>query len=262
MPKIRWELISCAFRGHFLVGTDARTIRPEDAIFARESDGLRQYRCLRCSSWVLRRPPLRPSRDTAPARAEIELPIRGRLLRDRYVLRLIAIDRAFHVLIFTTVATLIFVFASHEQTLHQLYVQLLQGFQDANNGIAFSDTLLKFQGVFSFKVVHIYEVGTIIGVLAALEAIEMIGLWQGKRWAEYLTFIATILFIPYEIYELIHGVTVIKAGAFIINVAIAVYLLYAKRLFGVHGGGKGEAREKRKDSGWSYLERTSPSPRP
>lgn len=261
MPKIRWELISCALHGHFLIGTDARTIRPQDEIFAREYDGLRLYRCLRCSSWVVRRPPSRPSRDVPPSRKEIDLPIRGQLLRDRYVLRLIAIDRAFHVLVFTTVATLIFIFATHEQNLHQLYEQLLQGFQGENNGIALSNTLLRFQGVFDFKAIHIYEVAAIIALLAALEAIEMIGLWQGKRWAEYLTFLATILFIPYEIYELIHGVTVIKVIALVINVAIAVYLLYAKRLFGVHGGAKGEAREKRKDSGWSYLERTSPTSR-
>ena len=38
-----------------------------------------------------------------------------------------------------------------------------------------------------------------------------------------------------------------------INVAIAVYLLYAKRLFGLRGGGGAEARERARDVGWEAL---------
>lgn len=262
LPRIRWELISCALHGHFLVGTDARTLRPKDAIFAREVDGLRLYRCLRCSSWSVKRLPAHPKRDVPPAKKDIELPIRGQLLRDRYVLRLIAVDRAVHVLILGLIATLILFFASHQQGLRTEYTQILQAFQDVNSGLTFSRELIRFQGIFDFKQIHVYEVGLLVLAYAALEAVEMIGLWRGRRWAEYLTFIATILFIPYEVYELIHGVTVVKVIAFAINVAIAVYLLYAKRLFGVHGGSKGEAREKAEDSGWAYLERTSPQPRP
>lgn len=265
LPTIRWELISCAFHGHFLVGTDARSIREQHATFVRESDGLRLYRCLRCSSWVLRRPPARPSRDFPPDKAAIDLPIRGRLLRDRYVLRLIAIDRSVHVLILAAVAILIFLFASHQEGLRMIYLQILQGFQGVNSGVTFShelvDTLGRLQGFFTFKPVHIVEVGVMVTVFACIEALEMIGLWQGKRWAEYLTFVATVAFIPYEIFELSHGITLIKAGAFLINVAIAFYLLYAKRLFGINGGAKGEAREERDDSGWAYLERTSPKAR-
>ena len=57
-----------------------------------------------------------------------------------------------------------------------------------------------------------------------------------KRWAEYLTFIATSLLIPYEIYELYLRVSVLKVVAFVLNVLVVAYLLYAKRLFGVRGG--------------------------
>src|SRR3954451_22682893 len=34
-----------------LVGLDARHVRPEDAVVAREIDGVRWHRCLRCDSW-------------------------------------------------------------------------------------------------------------------------------------------------------------------------------------------------------------------
>jgi len=65
----------------------------------------------------------------------------------------------------------------------------------------------------------------------------MVGLWFAKRWAEYLTFpVATILLIPFEIYELTSSVSALKLVTFVINVAIAVYLLWSKRLFGLNGG--------------------------
>jgi uncharacterized membrane protein (DUF2068 family) len=260
LPTVRWDLISCGFNGHFLVGTDARTIREEDSVFAREHAGLRHYRCLRCNSWVIKKAPRSPTRDTPPSRDDIELPIRGRLLRDHYVLRLIAVDRAVHVVILSSIAILLFLFASHQSGLRSIYFQILQGFQGVNSSLIFSRFLENIQGVFDFKPIHIVEVGFIVTALALIEAIEMVGLWRGRRWAEYLTFVATILFIPYEIYELLHGVSVVKLVAFAINVAIAVYLLYAKRLFGVNGGAKGDRRDQRIDIGWAWLERTSPKP--
>ena len=49
------------------------------------------------------------------------------------------------------------------------------------------------------------------------------------------------LLIPIEIYELSSSVSVFKVITFVINVAIVVYLLLAKRLFGLRGGHRAEA---------------------
>jgi uncharacterized membrane protein (DUF2068 family) len=92
-----------------------------------------------------------------------------------------------------------------------------------------------------------------------LEGVEAVGLWYQKRWAEYLTFVATILFMPYEIYELSRSVSPFKVVALVINIAIAAYLLFAKRLFGLRGGGEAEERERARDVGWTALERTAPA---
>lgn len=68
-------------------------------------------------------------------------------------------------------------------------------------------------------------------VYALLEGTEGVGLAMRRRWAEYLTVIATGILIPYEAYEVIHHVTLFKIGALLLNVAVVGYLAYRKRLF-------------------------------
>ncbi|MGO9194005.1 MAG: hypothetical protein ACLP8X_36885, partial [Streptosporangiaceae bacterium] len=76
-PKLRYELIGCGLHGHEILGTDAAALRAEDELFARESGGLRWYRCMRCDSWVALTPPDHPTRKYPPSREEITLPLRG-----------------------------------------------------------------------------------------------------------------------------------------------------------------------------------------
>src|SRR5438128_88813 len=66
---------------------------------------------------------------------------------------------------------------------------------------------------------------------AALEGTEGVGLAMRRRWAEYLTVIATGILIPYEAYEVVHRVTLFKVGALLLNLAVVGYLAYRKRLF-------------------------------
>ncbi|OLD05231.1 MAG: hypothetical protein AUI87_04995 [Actinobacteria bacterium 13_1_40CM_3_66_19] len=68
-------------------------------------------------------------------------------------------------------------------------------------------------------------------VYAALEATEGVGLAMRRRWAEYLTVIATGILIPYEAYEVILHPTLFKVGALLLNLAVVGYLAYRKRLF-------------------------------
>ena len=120
----------CAVRGHELVGTDAAELRPQDALLAREDPpGTRWYRCLRCDSWLalgrratrLARPP--------PEREEIELPLRGKPLRDKIVLRLIAIDRAFHLVVLSALGVLVLVFAADRRTLRDTFYKVVADLQ-------------------------------------------------------------------------------------------------------------------------------------
>ena len=127
-PRLRYELIGCGLHGHELLGTDAQTLRAQDALFARESGGLRWYRCLRCDSWVALSPPEHPAADHPPSRKISALPLRGRPLRDRYVLRLIAVDRLLHVLAaLAALAAAIFLFANDKAALNAEFTRVLQG---------------------------------------------------------------------------------------------------------------------------------------
>src|ERR1700760_2287662 len=118
---VDWELIACGLNGHVLVGLDAATVKPEDHALVRESAGARWHRCVRCDAWVLLAPPERPGRPSVPALEEIEVPLRGPALSDRYVLRFIAIERSFHVLIFGLLAVAIFLFIPHRHALQSDY---------------------------------------------------------------------------------------------------------------------------------------------
>jgi hypothetical protein len=58
-----------------------------------------------------------------------------------------------------------------------------------------------------------------------------------RRWGEYLTVVATSVFLPWEIYEVSEKITVLRVGALVINIAAVIWLLWSKRLFGLRGGG-------------------------
>src|SRR5205085_10887320 len=135
-PRFHWELLVCGVRGHELVGMDAAHLRPEDAVVAREEDGVRWLRCLRCDSWLPLRPPARPAREHPPERDEVALPLRGRPLRDRVVLRLIAIDRALHFVGFAAAAVAILLLASHEAQIRSIFTRLVADLQGTAGGPA------------------------------------------------------------------------------------------------------------------------------
>jgi uncharacterized membrane protein (DUF2068 family) len=78
------------------------------------------------------------------------------------------------------------------------------------------------------------EVGTF--VYAAVFLVEGVGLLLRRRWAEYLTVIATASLLPLEVYELVERVRTTRALIVVANLAIVLYLIARLR---------GERREGR-----------------
>jgi|SRR5581483_3741570 len=258
-PEFHWELIVCGFAGHELLGTDVARIRPEDAIVVREERGVRWYRCVRCDSWLPLDAPTAPTRETLPSREEIALPRRGKPLRDRVVLRIIAIDRAIHFVVLALLAVAIFLVAAHELRLRHFVYRVVDAVQGTPTGPGHAHGVFgTLEHVLTLRSSTLYAVSAAAAAYAVLEGVEAVGLWYQRRWAEYLTFVATIVFLPYELYELTRSVSPLKIVALVVNIAIAVYLLFAKRLFGLRGGAAAEEREREHDTGWAALERTAP----
>jgi uncharacterized membrane protein (DUF2068 family) len=259
-PRFHYELLVCGLAGHELIGVDARELRAEDALVARVIDGVRWHRCLRCDSWLPVPPPESPARDVPPERSETDLPLRGKPLRDKIVLRVIAVNRAAHFLVLGAIAALIFLFASHRDALRSRVYRAIVDLQTgAGGGHPSKHGLLhQIERGFSLQSDTIRLVGGVFAVYAVVEGVEAYGLWYQKRWAEYLTFLVTASLLPLEVYELAHRLTPFKLLAFVINIAVVAYLLFAKRLFGLRGGVAAEERERKRDVGWEALQRTSP----
>jgi uncharacterized membrane protein (DUF2068 family) len=261
--QVDWELIACGVGGHTLVGTDAAALRPQDALVTREQGETRWHRCLRCDSWVPLGPPERPTRQYPPDRDEIVVPLRGRALRDKVVLRLIAVDRAFHFLILGLLGLAVLALAAHETSLRASFYRVLADLQRGVAGGPVQNTghvgiLHELDRLFALRSGTLHGVGIVLLAYAALEGAEAVGLWLAKRWAEYLTFVATAVLLPLEVYEIVHRATALKVIGFLINLAIVVYLLLAKRLFGLRGGGGAEEAQRARDMGWETIERATP----
>lgn len=60
---------------------------------------------------------------------------------------------------------------------------------------------------------------------AGLFFTEGLGLWFERAWAAYLTVISTSLLIPFELYEVIKRLTVVRAGTLLLNLVVVLYLI-------------------------------------
>jgi uncharacterized membrane protein (DUF2068 family) len=260
LPKFHWELLACGFRGHLLVGTDVARVGEGDAAIVREEHGVRWHRCLRCDAWIPLAPPTNPAREQMPARDDITLPLRGRAMRDMIVLRLIAIDRAVHFVVLALLAGAVVFFASDQKHLRDLYETAMRGIEGVSQGPLpeHHGVLREIEDALNASPRTLYLIAGGLGLYALIEGVEAIGLWMMKRWAEYLTFVATAAFLPFEIGELINRVSPFKVIAFTINLAVVGYLLWAKRLFGLRGGYAREEQIRFAECGWDAIERSTP----
>jgi uncharacterized membrane protein (DUF2068 family) len=59
-----------------------------------------------------------------------------------------------------------------------------------------------------------------------LRLLEAVGLWKGRRWAEWLGALSGGIYVPVEVYEAARRVTVTRLALLIFNVAMVAYLLW------------------------------------
>lgn len=216
-------------------------------------DGGQLARCLRCDAWVATAVP-----DSNGDPATLPRPIRGRALEELIVIRAIALERGLHVIFFLVLALGLALLEAGLPVLKQdaqLLLPLLDQTRSGQNLLSrWLNRLLELDGQ------HVWLLAAMALGYAALEAVECVFLWRGKRWAEYLTVVATAAFLPLEIVELINGVSVLKVLALLTNLVILAYLVWTKRLFGVRGGLASLEREMAADVDWDALHSRAPAP--
>jgi uncharacterized membrane protein (DUF2068 family) len=60
---------------------------------------------------------------------------------------------------------------------------------------------------------------------AAMLLVEGVGLWLELAWAAYLTVVSTSLLLPFELYEVIERVSMLRVGVLLLNLIIVLYLV-------------------------------------
>jgi uncharacterized membrane protein (DUF2068 family) len=87
--------------------------------------------------------------------------------------------------------------------------------------------LLEWFSGLSVSRIHALRIVTL--AYAAVFAVEGIGLWMQKRWAEWLTVIITASLIPLEAWEIFLRPTIGKVLILLTNVAVVGYLVWHVR---------------------------------
>ena len=183
--QVDWELIACGIRGHVLVGRDATSERPDRGrrSWPATTDDVRWHRCLRCDCWVALPRPERGTREHPPDRSEIELPLRGKALRDKIVLRLIAVDRVIHFVVLGLLGVAVLVFAADRDSLRAAYYRVLTAIQGGVAGGPVQTSghvgiVRELDRLFTLRTGHAARRRDRAARYAALEGTEAIGLWQ------------------------------------------------------------------------------------
>ena len=229
--RFDWNLRACGRHGHITYRPEERDLA--DRLVTETAEG-EAWRCLRCGSFVLGE-----AQGAGPAE-DAPLVLRGKALRDAFILRLLAVERFVRGVLLIALAYGIYRFEGSTNALRRVfdaYLPLLRPIADRLGiDLQAAGPVRLIQHALNAR--HHTLLLVAAGVLAygALQLVEGVGLWLMRRWGEYVAVVATSVFIPLEVYELLHTVTPFKLAALVLNLFAVLYLLWTKRLFGFRGG--------------------------
>lgn len=105
-----------------------------------------------------------------------------------------------------------------------LYAESLLAILHINTDRHFAQVFLDFAD--NVTDARLWAAARIAFAYAALRFTEAYGLWRYRTWAEWVALVSGTLLLPLEVRELFRGVTLIRCGLLIGNVAIVLYMLY------------------------------------
>ena len=246
----RWELLACAFAGHV-------TFAPDDPALAQRLRGTtgvgEAWRCLRCGDFALGPALSSGHPDDAP------LILRGKALRQVFVVRALAVERLLRAVILGLAAWGVWKFRGEQLSLQAIFDRDLPLLRASGFRVDQMTLVHEVEKALAAKPSTLAILVVALSAYAVLELVEAVGLWLLQRWGEYFAVVATSVFLPLEIYDLSNGVTVTRVLTFAINVAAVAYLLVSKRLFGLRGG-RAAYDEERRGEQLMDLERAAAQP--
>lgn len=238
-----WSLRGCSRQGHATYAPDEPDLR--ERLCTDTALGT-AWRCLRCGTFVLGDPHGSGPAENAP------IVLRGKALREAFILRLLAVERWLRGLVLGLLAAAVFEFESTQTSVQQWFERELPKFRPLadqfNYDLDKSPTIEHLRSVLHSRHGTLHLVEAFLIGYCLLQVAEGIGLWSLQRWGEYVACIGTSIFLPLEVYELTKEITWLKVAALVINLALVVYLVWRKRLFGVRGGRAAFERERHEDS--------------
>jgi uncharacterized membrane protein (DUF2068 family) len=238
-----WSLLGCGAKGHVTFAPDEPGLRDRLTTTTRDGTG---WRCLRCGTFVIGPPTV-----TGPV-AAVPRVRRADELRSAFILRIFAVERFLRALVFAALAIVVWRFSASRLSLEEAYQRDLPAVRALLRDLGFSVNHNRLLGLiqhtFTLTTRDLEWLAIGVAAYAVIEVIEGTGLWLLKRWGEYFAMVATSIFLPYEIYDLTGKVTVLRLVAFVVNVALVLYLVLTKRLFGVRGGKKAYEARLRSES--------------
>jgi uncharacterized membrane protein (DUF2068 family) len=192
------------------------------------------WQCLRCGAYV----PGPPTRSGPAATAPV-VP-RGNEIRSKLILRVFAIERYLRGVIFGAFAVFLWQYRNSQTSIEQRFDRELPVVRNLFRQLGFNITNSKLVGLLhhaltlSSKTLTLLAIG--LTLYAVIELVEGTGLWLARRWGEYFAMVATSFGLPLEIYDLARKVSATALVLFAINLALVLYLVITKRLFGIRGG--------------------------
>ena len=240
---MNWNLLTCALTHHVSYAPAEPEIR--DRLRASTPPG-EAWQCLRCATFVPGPPAASGPAAAAPrVRRDAEL-------RSALILRIFAVERLVRAIIFGFIAYGIWRFKYSRYTIQREFNREYPEVRSLLHELGYNVNRSGLVGLIRHTFALDQRTLTWLAIGAAaytvVEILEAIALWLLKRWGEYFAMVATSAGIPYEIYELVAKVTALRMTAFVINVALVVYLVLSKRLFGARGGKKAYDARLRSES--------------
>ena len=204
------------------------------------------WQCLRCATFVPGPPAASGPAAAAPrVRRDAEL-------RSALILRIFAVERFVRAIIFVFIAYGIWRLKYSRYTIQREFNREYPEVRSVLHELGYNVNRSGLVGLIRHTFALDQRTLTWLAIGAAaytvVEILEAIALWLLKRWGEYFAMVATSAGIPYEIYELVAKVTALRMTAFVINVALVIYLVLSKRLFGARGGKKAYDARLRSES--------------